>query len=164
MGSERLTGADIPTLLRFYEAKLSLLLTISQSRSGAAHVMGAGLLHAIHVSGLFSVDPDIGVGKSGSSLPARARGIFTDKGQKSTTQTRWPNTIDCFFTSPGSSRALFSFGGRRTGKASTAVAAFFKIIGHWWWRYTSVKPRLGECPSMMLASTLRSWLICSHYL
>ena len=72
MDSESLTQADIPSLLTFYEAKLSLLLTISQSKIGAAHVMAAGLLHAIHVSGLFSVDPDIGVGKSGACYLLRS--------------------------------------------------------------------------------------------
>ena len=54
---------DIPLLLIFYEAKLSLLLTISQNKAGAAQVMNAGIFHAIRASGLFSVDPDIGVGK-----------------------------------------------------------------------------------------------------
>ena len=72
MDCESLTQADIPSLLTFYEAKLSLLLTISQSKIGAAHVMAAGLLHAIHVSGLFSVDPDIGVGKSGACYLLRS--------------------------------------------------------------------------------------------
>lgn len=54
---------DVPLLLSFYEIKLALLVTISQSRVGAVHVMNAGLFPAIRASGLFSVDPDIGVGK-----------------------------------------------------------------------------------------------------
>ncbi|CAF9928707.1 MAG: hypothetical protein ALECFALPRED_004119 [Alectoria fallacina] len=52
---------DIPILLSYYETKLSLLLSISQSRSGAVHVMNSGLFQAVRGSGLFSVDPDIGV-------------------------------------------------------------------------------------------------------
>ncbi len=54
--------ADIPLLLTFYECKLSLLLTISHSKAGALHVINAGLFQAVRTSGLFSVDPDIGVG------------------------------------------------------------------------------------------------------
>lgn len=54
---------DIPLLLSFYEIKLALLVTISQSRVGAAHVTNAGLFPAIRASGLFSVDPDIGIGE-----------------------------------------------------------------------------------------------------
>ena len=50
--------------MSYYESKLSLLLTISQSRTGAVHVMNAGFFPAVRTSGLFSVDPDIGVGKS----------------------------------------------------------------------------------------------------
>ena len=65
MQSRALTRIDIPLILTFYEAKLSLLLKISQSKTGAAHVMGAGMFHAIRASGLFSVDPDIGVGELG---------------------------------------------------------------------------------------------------
>lgn len=54
---------DIPVLLSYYETKLSLLLSISQNRTGAVHVMNSGLFQAIRGSGLFSVDPDIGVGE-----------------------------------------------------------------------------------------------------
>ena len=54
---------DIPILLSYYETKLSLLLSISQSRTGAVHVMNSGLFQAVRGSGLFSVDPDIGVGE-----------------------------------------------------------------------------------------------------
>lgn len=54
---------DIPTLLSYYETKLALLLSVSQTRSGAVHVMNSGLFQAVRGSGLFSVDPDIGVGE-----------------------------------------------------------------------------------------------------
>ncbi|KAL9099004.1 MAG: hypothetical protein Q9163_005433 [Psora crenata] len=52
---------DIPQLLTSYEAKLSLILTVSQSKSGAIHVLNAGLFQVVRASGLFSLDPDIGV-------------------------------------------------------------------------------------------------------
>ena len=55
---------DIPLLLTYYESKLALLLTLSQSRAGAVQVMNAGVFSAVRASGLFSVDPDIGVGES----------------------------------------------------------------------------------------------------
>lgn len=60
--TDLLFPSDVPLLLSFYESKLALLLTIAQSRPGAVHVMNAGLFSAIRASGLFSVDPDIGVG------------------------------------------------------------------------------------------------------
>lgn len=65
-------ATDIPHLLTFYEAKLSLLLTVSQSKAGAVEIMGAGLFDAVRSSGLFSVDPDIGVGKSNLCPPLEA--------------------------------------------------------------------------------------------
>jgi len=52
--------ADIPALLAFYTALLALLLRISQTRHGAAHVLNAGLLPAVRSSQIFSADPDIG--------------------------------------------------------------------------------------------------------
>lgn len=55
--------ADIPLLLSYYESKLSLLLTISQTRAGAVHIAHAGLFQAVRTSGLFSVDPDLGIGR-----------------------------------------------------------------------------------------------------
>ena len=55
---------DVSLLLSHYKCKLSLLLTISQSRSGATEVLNAGLFSAIRASGIFSVDPDIGLGQS----------------------------------------------------------------------------------------------------
>ena len=55
---------DIPLLLFCYESKLSLLLTVSHSRTGANHVTNAGLFEAVRDSGLFSVDPDLGLGPS----------------------------------------------------------------------------------------------------
>jgi len=38
-------------------------LQISQTRFGASAVLSAGLFHSIKVSGLFTIDPDLGVGK-----------------------------------------------------------------------------------------------------
>lgn len=49
-------------LLAYYDSKLSLLLRISQSKLGAAQVMNAGLFQAIRTSGLFALDPDLGLG------------------------------------------------------------------------------------------------------
>ncbi len=49
--------------MSYYESKLSLLITISQSRVGAVHVMNCGIFSAVRASGLFSVDPDIGIGE-----------------------------------------------------------------------------------------------------
>jgi len=54
---------DVPLLLSYYEGKLSLLLRISQTRLGASYVTNAGLFQAVQESGLFSVDPDLGIGK-----------------------------------------------------------------------------------------------------
>ena len=54
-------ASDIPLLLVFYSWKLSLLLTISRSKLGASLLVNAGLFAAIRASGLFSVDPDIGI-------------------------------------------------------------------------------------------------------
>lgn len=61
---------DIPILLSYYETKLSLLLSISQTRKGAVHVVNSGLFQAVRGSGLFSVDPDIGVGEFCSPISA----------------------------------------------------------------------------------------------
>ena len=49
--------------MSYYETKLSLLMTISQSRTGAVQVMNCGIFPAMRASGLFSVDPDIGIGE-----------------------------------------------------------------------------------------------------
>lgn len=53
---------DTPALLSYYDSKFALLLSISQTRVGAAHVVNAGLFQAARASGLFSVDPDLGIG------------------------------------------------------------------------------------------------------
>lgn len=55
-------------LLSYYDSKFSLLLTISQTRAGAHHIVEAGLFQAVRASSLFSTDPDIGIGKFKSSL------------------------------------------------------------------------------------------------
>ncbi|MCJ1393540.1 hypothetical protein MMC18_006415 [Xylographa bjoerkii] len=53
--------ADIYPLAAYYEAKFSLLLTISQSRLGATQIMNAGLFSSIRSSGLFATDLDLGL-------------------------------------------------------------------------------------------------------
>ncbi|KAH0547601.1 hypothetical protein FGG08_000326 [Glutinoglossum americanum] len=52
---------DVPLLFSYYEAKLSLLLRISQTRAGATYVLNAGLFQSVRDSQLFSVDPDLGL-------------------------------------------------------------------------------------------------------
>ena len=52
---------DLPLLLVLYSWKLSLLLTLSRSKLGASLLVNAGLFPAIRASGLFGVDPDIGI-------------------------------------------------------------------------------------------------------
>lgn len=54
---------DVDLQLSYCNAKLALLLQIAQTRFGAATVLNAGLFHAIKESGLFVVDPDLGVGE-----------------------------------------------------------------------------------------------------
>lgn len=56
-------AVDVPLLLSYYEGKLSLLLRISQTRLGASYVINAGLIQAVQESGLFAVDPDLGIGR-----------------------------------------------------------------------------------------------------
>jgi len=53
---------DVAQLLSYYDASLSLLLRVSQTRLGATHVLDAGLFAAIRDSGIFGADPDIGLG------------------------------------------------------------------------------------------------------
>jgi len=47
--------------LSYCNAKLALLLHVSQTRYGASVVLNAGLFHAIKASGLFEIDPDLGI-------------------------------------------------------------------------------------------------------
>ncbi|KAI9775555.1 MAG: hypothetical protein M1839_001033 [Geoglossum umbratile] len=56
-----LQRSDIPLLFSYYEAKLSLLLRISQTRAGATYVLNAGLFQSVRDSQLFSIDPDLGL-------------------------------------------------------------------------------------------------------
>jgi nuclear pore complex protein Nup205 len=58
-----LTRTDIDMQLSYCHAKLALLLQISQTRLGAVAVLNSGLLHSIKISGLFTTDPDLGVGE-----------------------------------------------------------------------------------------------------
>ncbi|KAI9842542.1 MAG: hypothetical protein M1837_007055 [Sclerophora amabilis] len=51
----------VSLLLSYYATKLSLLQRISQTRHGSGCVLNAGLFQAIHESGLFAVDPDLGI-------------------------------------------------------------------------------------------------------
>lgn len=60
----RLTQAEIDMYLSYVNAKLALLVQVSQTRSGATAVLGAGLFQIIRDSGVFSTDPDIGLGTS----------------------------------------------------------------------------------------------------
>ncbi|KAK8249215.1 nucleoporin Nup186/Nup192/Nup205 [Phyllosticta capitalensis] len=53
-------SADIPLLLSFIDACLSVVLRISQTRLGAAHIFNAGLFNSVRDSKIFSTDPDFG--------------------------------------------------------------------------------------------------------
>lgn len=55
------TRIDVDMQLAYCNARLALLLHLSQTRFGAAAVLNAGLFHAINQSGLFATDPDLGV-------------------------------------------------------------------------------------------------------
>lgn len=52
---------QVIALLSYYDASLALLLRVCQSRLGAAYVLNAGLFPAVRESGIFSIDPDIGL-------------------------------------------------------------------------------------------------------
>ncbi|EEP80157.1 conserved hypothetical protein [Uncinocarpus reesii 1704] len=54
-------GAETSQLLVFYEALLSLLQQLSQSKIGAIHLLDAGLFQAVKESQIFAADPDIGL-------------------------------------------------------------------------------------------------------
>ncbi|KAK2744362.1 hypothetical protein FQN57_004257 [Myotisia sp. PD_48] len=54
-------GLETTQLLLYYESQLSLLQQISQTKSGASHLLDAGLFQAVKDSQLFSADPDIGI-------------------------------------------------------------------------------------------------------
>lgn len=54
---------DVSMQLSNCHARLTLLLQISQTRTGATAVLNSGLFHLIKQSGLFSTDPDLGVGR-----------------------------------------------------------------------------------------------------
>lgn len=64
MGAFAYTVPDVPLLLSNYSASLALLLRIAQTRLGAALVVNAGLFESIRESGIFSADPDLGLGES----------------------------------------------------------------------------------------------------
>ncbi len=64
---------DRAFLIKILQARLALLLEISRSRSGAQHLLDAGLLQAVRDSRLCHADPDLGFGKefSAGATPAR---------------------------------------------------------------------------------------------
>ncbi|RKF65646.1 Nucleoporin NUP192 [Golovinomyces cichoracearum] len=53
--------SDIDMYLSYCHVKFALLQEISQTRFGATAICNAGLFHAIEDSGLFIIDPDLGV-------------------------------------------------------------------------------------------------------
>lgn len=53
---------DIPLLLSYYHALLSLLQKLCQTKIGATLVLNTGLFASIRESRLFAADPDIGIG------------------------------------------------------------------------------------------------------
>jgi hypothetical protein len=55
---------DISLQLSYFHARLALLLHVAQSRLGASAVLTAGLFHSVKLSGLFAIDPELGVGRS----------------------------------------------------------------------------------------------------
>ncbi|WEW61048.1 hypothetical protein PRK78_006537 [Emydomyces testavorans] len=63
MASEfrNIQGTDTSQLLVFYEAQLSLLQSLSQTKAGALHLLDAGLFQAVKESQVFAADPDIGL-------------------------------------------------------------------------------------------------------
>ncbi|KAL4795958.1 hypothetical protein BDV19DRAFT_378449 [Aspergillus venezuelensis] len=52
---------DTPILLSYYESLLSLLQQLCKTKSGATHVLKAGLFQAVRDSQLFAADPDLGI-------------------------------------------------------------------------------------------------------
>jgi nuclear pore complex protein Nup205 len=64
--------------LSYVNAKLVLLLQISQTRFGATAVLNAGLFQTIRESGIFSTDPDIGIGMCCSFICERIVLIYPD--------------------------------------------------------------------------------------
>ncbi|KAJ0425429.1 hypothetical protein BJY00DRAFT_298514 [Aspergillus carlsbadensis] len=54
-------ATDTPLLLSYYESLLSLLQQLCQTKSGATHVIKAGLFQAVRDSQLISADPDLGI-------------------------------------------------------------------------------------------------------
>ncbi|KAL8710032.1 MAG: hypothetical protein Q9220_005303 [cf. Caloplaca sp. 1 TL-2023] len=53
--------SDTSLMLTYYESKFTLLLTLSQTRHGATQIINAGLFQMVRESGLFAVDPDLGI-------------------------------------------------------------------------------------------------------
>ncbi|RDL39756.1 Uncharacterized protein BP5553_04096 [Venustampulla echinocandica] len=67
---------DVDMQLAYCNARLALLLHLSQTRFGAAAVLNAGLFHAISQSGLFATDPDLGVNIDGPDAVSKHYGIL----------------------------------------------------------------------------------------
>ncbi|KAI5816239.1 nucleoporin Nup186/Nup192/Nup205 [Pyronema omphalodes] len=57
---------DIPTLLSSFSAATGFLFRVSQTRSGASHIINAGLFPALRECELFQVDPDMGLSADGN--------------------------------------------------------------------------------------------------
>lgn len=57
-----LRSVDLEMQVSYCQAKLALLLHVSQTRFGAAAVINAGLFQSVKASRLFSTDPDLGAG------------------------------------------------------------------------------------------------------
>lgn len=55
---------DTTSQIVYCKAKLSLLLQIAQTRYGAMHILNARLFRSVKNSGLFLVDPYLGMGES----------------------------------------------------------------------------------------------------
>lgn len=55
------SASDLPLLVAYYEALLSLLRHIAHTPAGAASVFNAGLFQSVRDSMLFTIDPDIGI-------------------------------------------------------------------------------------------------------
>jgi nuclear pore complex protein Nup205 len=58
---QTISASDIPLLLSYYEASFAVLVRIAQTRLGATHLLNAGIFRAVSDSGLFTVDPDLGL-------------------------------------------------------------------------------------------------------
>ncbi|KAF8854844.1 hypothetical protein BDZ45DRAFT_627138 [Acephala macrosclerotiorum] len=68
---------DVDMYLSYCHARLSLLLSLSQTRPGAATVLNAGLFHLVKLSGLFRIDADLGVDIQGPGAVTKHYNLLT---------------------------------------------------------------------------------------